>query len=98
MTFYNVVIDECAQGTEPTCYVPLSISRDVHHIVLVGDHQQLPATVVSQQAAMSGLNISLFERLTRLGLPTIVLEMQYRMHASISAFPNSEFYGGESII
>jgi senataxin len=35
---------------------------------------------------------SLFERLERLGHPVHLLNIQYRMHPSISLFPNREFY------
>ena len=35
---------------------------------------------------------SLFERLVTLGHPTHLLDVQYRMHPSVSLFPNREFY------
>jgi senataxin len=35
---------------------------------------------------------SLFERLEGLGHPVHILNIQYRMHPSISLFPNREFY------
>lgn len=37
---------------------------------------------------------SLFERLVLLGHNKHLLNVQYRMHPSISRFPNKEFYGG----
>ncbi|KAH9976642.1 AAA domain-containing protein [Lactifluus volemus] len=63
------------------------------HVVLIGDHQQLPPVIRSREAQLRGLNISLFERLTEEGVvPSIMLDMQYRMHPEISRFPSSEFY------
>lgn len=38
---------------------------------------------------------SLFERLTSLGHEKHLLNMQYRMHPSISLFPNISFYDGK---
>jgi hypothetical protein len=123
------------------------------HVVLVGDHCQLPPVVLSSAAAEAGLSLSLFERLMRQGLPSALLQVstgrirgkgflaavepapggidvlpwfaqrragngwrrsptlclgwtdappslvgaaqvQYRMHPSLSLFPNSEFYSG----
>jgi len=63
------------------------------HVVLIGDHKQLPPVIRSREAQIRGLNISLFERLTEEGVvPSIMLDMQYRMHPEISRFPSSEFY------
>lgn len=59
--------------------------------MLVGDPQQLPATVFSQ--AGCGFERSLFERLETGGHPVHLLDTQYRMHPSISAFPRKHFYG-----
>lgn len=38
---------------------------------------------------------SLFERLSSLGHPKHLLNVQYRMHPGISKFPVSSFYGGQ---
>ncbi|KAH9993020.1 AAA domain-containing protein [Russula vinacea] len=63
------------------------------HVVLIGDHKQLPPVIRSREAQLRGLNISLFERLTEESVvPSIMLDMQYRMHPEISRFPSSEFY------
>lgn len=62
--------------------------------VLVGDPQQLPATVKSQRGRALQLERSLFERLQRGGCPVKVLSVQYRMHPEIRMFPSSHFYGG----
>lgn len=46
-----------------------------------------------QIASEADLGRSLFERLVLLGHKKQLLNMQYRMHPSISYFPNREFYG-----
>ena len=38
---------------------------------------------------------SLFERLVLLGQKKQLLDVQFRMHPAISAFPNKEFYDGK---
>lgn len=40
----------------------------------------------------AGFGRSLFERLSSLGWPKCLLNVQYRMHPAISSFPNSEIY------
>jgi hypothetical protein len=62
-------------------------------IVLIGDPKQLPPTVLSKAAAKS-LSSSLFERLQRADTATALLQLQYRMHPLISAFPACFFYSG----
>jgi superfamily I DNA and/or RNA helicase len=42
-----------------------------------------------------GLNRSLFESLQDMGVPSIMLNTQYRMHPGIAAFPSQQFYQGE---
>lgn len=46
----------------------------------------------NQLAQKHGYARSLFERLQSLGHPCRLLEVQYRMHPAISAFPNKQFY------
>ena len=63
-------------------------------LLLVGDPKQLPPTVISTAAAAGSLACSLFERLQRAAAHTCLLEVQYRMHPGISAFPARFFYAG----
>ena len=96
-TFYLPVsitnlLPEATQATEPAVLCP--IVKGSEQIVLLGDHFQLPPTVMSDKAAKGGLRRSLFERLTETGVPVQLLDVQYRMHPSISAFPSKEFYRG----
>jgi len=91
--FSRVLIDEATQGTEPATLV--SLVRGARQVVLVGDHRQLPPTVISQRAEDGGLGRSLFERLVEMGVEPHLLRVQYRMHPSISLFPNQQFYEGK---
>ncbi|KAL5216092.1 hypothetical protein ABZP36_007493 [Zizania latifolia] len=86
-----LLIDEAAQLKECESLIPLRVSG-LKHAVLIGDECQLPATVKSKAADRALLGRSLFERLTLLGHQKHLLNMQYRMHPSISIFPNLSFY------
>eukprot|EP00913_Durusdinium_trenchii_P026142 g24524.t1 len=94
--FRRVLVDECTQACEPSVLVPLG--RHCEQVVLIGDHAQLPATVLSKAAASDGLGLSLFERMAVTnGLePSLLLE-QRRMHSSIADFPNEMFYAGQLV-
>ncbi|XP_073363393.1 helicase sen1-like [Aegilops tauschii subsp. strangulata] len=86
-----LLIDEAAQLKECESLVPLQVSG-LKHAVLIGDECQLPATVKSKVSDSALLGRSLFERLGLLGHKKHLLNMQYRMHPSISVFPNLSFY------
>ncbi|CAF4353330.1 unnamed protein product, partial [Adineta steineri] len=69
----------------------------MNRIVLVGDPEQLPATILSRRALEAGLNQSLFERLYKLfkydlNNPIRMLNVQYRMHDDICKFPSMHIY------
>lgn len=91
------------------CVVAFKIFSDYHFIsvlpnftwmiffpqlILVGDHCQLGPVVMCKKAAKAGLSQSLFERLVVLGIRPIRLQVQYRMHPALSAFPSNIFYEG----
>ncbi|GAY56593.1 hypothetical protein CUMW_173100 [Citrus unshiu] len=78
-----LVIDEAAQLKESESTIPLQLSG-IKHAVLFGDECQLPAMVESKR--LSRL------RHSRLRHSKHLLPIQYRMHPSISLFPNSYFY------
>ncbi|KIY63188.1 P-loop containing nucleoside triphosphate hydrolase protein [Cylindrobasidium torrendii FP15055 ss-10] len=89
--FPLVFLDEASMSTEPSSLVPLV--KGSRHVALIGDHKQLPPIITSPDAKALGLGVSLFERLIEEGrVPSIMLDIQYRMHPSISAFPSLEFY------
>ncbi|RLM78992.1 hypothetical protein C2845_PM12G23480 [Panicum miliaceum] len=82
--FEVLVVDEAAQLGLP----------GVRHAILICDERQLPALVKSKVCDDVGFGRSLFERLTSLGQPKHLLNVQYRMHPWISKFPVESFYGG----
>ncbi|KAF8020983.1 hypothetical protein BT93_G1409 [Corymbia citriodora subsp. variegata] len=86
-----LVIDEAAQLKECESVIPLRLPG-VKHLILVGDECQLPAMVESKVSNRAGFGRSLFERLSSLGYSRQLLNIQYRMHPSISLFPTSNFY------
>ncbi|XP_060669691.1 uncharacterized protein LOC132799244 isoform X1 [Ziziphus jujuba] len=86
-----LVIDEAAQLKECESTIPLQL-RGIKHAILVGDECQLPAMVQSKISDEAGFGRSLFERLSSQGCAKHLLNMQYRMHPSISLFPNLKFY------
>ena len=81
------LVHTCAQVLHKAACMP-------RRAVLVGDPQQLPATVLSKAARAGLLERSLFERLQKLGHPVTVLSVQYRMHPAIRSFPSDFFYQG----
>ncbi|XP_037478769.1 ATP-dependent helicase upf1-like isoform X2 [Triticum dicoccoides] len=89
-----LVVDEAAQLKECETLIPLRLPA-LKHAILIGDECQLPATVVSKVCKDALFGRSLFARLSSLGHEKYLLNMQYRMHPSISIFPNSSFYGGQ---
>ncbi|KAF0694255.1 Aste57867_14850 [Aphanomyces stellatus] len=94
--FDAVIVDEAAQATEASSLIPLRFCAQRY--VFVGDHKQLPATILSPRLARMDYDQSLFQRLVC--NPTnnvIMLREQYRMHPEISAFPSSMFYCNELV-
>ncbi|TCD69007.1 hypothetical protein EIP91_009229 [Steccherinum ochraceum] len=80
-----------SMSTEPATLIPLM--KGSQHVALIGDHKQLPPVITSPEAQAKGLGVSLFERLAEEGcVPSIMLDIQYRMHPRISHFPSHEFY------
>ncbi|KAK9807686.1 hypothetical protein WJX72_006138 [[Myrmecia] bisecta] len=90
--FKMVVIDEATQATEPSTLIPLVQGAEC--VVLAGDPNQLPPTVISQKALKMGLDRTLFDRLLDMGISANLLDTQYRMHPLIAELPSQLFYGG----
>ncbi|XP_033063700.1 DNA-binding protein SMUBP-2 [Trachypithecus francoisi] len=92
--FDVVVIDECAQALEASCWIPLLKARKC---ILAGDHKQLPPTIVSHKAALAGLSLSLMERLAEeYGARAVrTLMVQYRMHQAIMRWASDTMYLGQ---
>lgn len=70
----------------------IALRRGCRQCIMVGDQQQLPATVFSAHARAAQYDRSLFQRLIETGHPYIMLDTQYRMCPQISAFPSRMFY------
>jgi ATP-dependent RNA/DNA helicase IGHMBP2 len=91
--FKTVFIDEAAQALEPACWIPILRSS---RIVFAGDHQQLPPTIKSIEAARLGLATTLFEKgISRQPQASTMLQVQYRMHQDIMKFSSAYFYKDE---
>ncbi|XP_012270150.1 probable helicase senataxin [Orussus abietinus] len=92
------IVDEATQSCEAETLIPLMLG--VKTLVLVGDPNQLPATVLSQRAKKLGLDQSLFSRIKdafhhEKDNPIIMLDTQYRMAYPIAYWPNKFFYEGK---
>jgi hypothetical protein len=92
-SFAACLIDEATQATEPATVVPMT--KGCKQIVLIGDQNQLPPTIISRDADERGLGTSLFERMLSRGIRTFMLKVQYRMHPAIAKFPSQQFYNNE---
>ncbi|KAG7986340.1 hypothetical protein I3843_03G074500 [Carya illinoinensis] len=92
--FEYLVIDEAAQLKECESAIPLQLSG-LRHAILIGDASQLTAMVKSKISEKAEFGRSLFERLSMLGQHRHLIDVQYRMHPSISLFPNREFYDNQ---
>jgi ATP-dependent RNA/DNA helicase IGHMBP2 len=103
LRFQTTVIDEAGQALEPACWIPILKAR---RLILAGDHCQLPPTVKSEEAARgglataglksAGLATTLLEKCVALHPEAVVLlEEQYRMHATIMGYSSSVFYEGK---
>jgi len=87
----NVIMEEAAQVTEIENFIPLALQnpRDgempLQRVILVGDHLQ-NSPIVQNLAFRQYANLeqSLFLRLVRLGVPTILLDQQGRARPSLA--------------
>lgn len=95
-TFDLAVIDEACQCPLPGVWQAV-LRAD--RLVLAGDHQQLPPTVLSDEAAQRGMRDSLMQRLIRREGDAVFrrLAVQYRMHEAIMQFSSQQFYDGELV-
>lgn len=91
--FKTVFIDEAGQSLEPACWIPLLKSQ---RVIFAGDHQQLPPTIKSFEAAKEGLSTTLFEKgISKFPKLSSMLRIQYRMHEAIMRFSSDYFYEGK---
>lgn len=93
--YQTAFIDEAAQALEPACWIPIQRAA---RVVFAGDHQQLPPTIKSLEAAREGLAKTLFEKCIEHHPQTAsMLQVQYRMNESIMQFPSAYFYNDKLI-
>ncbi|KAI5986161.1 SEN1 N terminal-domain-containing protein [Pisolithus albus] len=91
LEFEMIIIDEAAQAIELSSLIPLKFRSS--RCIMVGDPQQLPPTVLSQEACKFQYNQSLFVRLQKHRPDAVhLLSIQYRMHPEISQLPSHLFY------
>lgn len=90
--FPTLFIDEAAQALEAASWIAI---RKADRVIFAGDHQQLPPTIKSYEAAKAGLGKTLLEKIAS-NKPSAIslLQVQYRMHESIMRFPSEWFYNG----
>ncbi len=88
--FPRVIMDEASQALAPEALIPLRFAPKVY--VQVGDPKQLPATVTSKAAQVGGYANSMMHWLEQ--EPYRMLDVQYRMHPRICAWPSAQYYGG----
>ena len=88
----TIMLDEAAQTPEVDFYI-ITNFPGVKRIVVVGDPQQLPSTVISQACAQMGFGESWMKKVQALHPNAVhLLDTQYRMDPLILAFPNKAFY------
>ncbi len=93
--FGTVFIDEAGQSLEPASWIPLLKSG---RVVFAGDHQQLPPTIKSVDAAQQGLAKTLFEKGIEKHPDSVsMLQAQYRMHEKIMEYSSRYFYENKLI-
>ncbi|MCL4123736.1 UNVERIFIED_CONTAM: hypothetical protein GTU68_030592, partial [Idotea baltica] len=95
--FSCCIVDEAGQCKETETWFPLQLG--IKKLILVGDHLQLPATVLSQLSQGKKLHQSLFQRIYHhIGVEMSQMDaihslnVQYRMHEEILAWPSMQFY------
>ncbi len=95
-----IIVDEAGQSVEAETLIPFHArppkGSTLRKCLLVGDPQQLPATVISTKAKQLGFDRSLMSRLMNdCRQPYSMLNEQYRMHPEISQWPARFYYEGE---
>lgn len=93
--YRSAFIDEAGQALEPASWIPLLRCQ---RAIFAGDHQQLPPTIKSNEAARAGLAVTLFEKgILKHPGQSKMLQVQYRMHEAIMRFSSDYFYQGKLV-
>ncbi|XP_077192287.1 NFX1-type zinc finger-containing protein 1 [Paroedura picta] len=86
-----VLVEEAAEVLE--AHTITTLSPACQHLILIGDHQQLrPSANVYDLAKNFNLEVSLFERLVKVGLPFVRLDFQHRMRPEIAHLLTPHIY------
>ncbi|CAC5394057.1 unnamed protein product [Mytilus coruscus] len=104
LRFDFVLVDEASVTKETTLLC--SLVHGCIHLVMIGDSMQLSPFVtqshdhITEESKdlpdVSYLSNTLFHRLNKCnGVPSIILDTQYRMHPELLKFPSREFYGNQ---
>ena len=84
-----IIVEEAAEVLES--HIITTLNENCQHLILIGDHKQLrPSPTVYDLAKRYKLDVSLFERLIRNGLPCVTLSEQHRMRPEISVLMRHE--------
>lgn len=92
LSFDTAVNDEAGQ-----CLIPMGflVMDNAEKVVLCGDQQQLPPTVIDREAEREGLGISILEEALKGKEADALLSLQYRMPPQIAGFSSEYFYDGK---
>ncbi|KAM7422964.1 hypothetical protein PAMA_010818 [Pampus argenteus] len=86
-----VIVEEAAEVLE--AHTITTLSQACQHLILIGDHQQLrPSATVYELAKNFSLEMSMFERLVKMGLPFVRLNYQHRMRPDIARLLTPHIY------
>jgi hypothetical protein len=92
--FHTLLLDEGGQCPEAEFYIATTFPG-VRRIIVVGDPQQLPATVIDPTVQRAGYGESWISRAAKAYPQNVhLLDTQYRMDPEILKFPNASFYSG----
>ncbi|RMZ90180.1 hypothetical protein DV736_g2592, partial [Chaetothyriales sp. CBS 134916] len=95
--YHTLIMEEAAQITEVESFIPMAMQNPrprsgelpLKRVVLVGDHLQNSPVIQSPAlAAYSNFSQSLFQRLIRLGVPSVVLDAQGRCRPELAELFN----------
>ncbi|KAK2554522.1 NFX1-type zinc finger-containing protein 1 [Acropora cervicornis] len=79
-----ILVEEAAEVLE--AHIITSLTKGCQHLILIGDHQQLrPKPAVYELAKKYKLDVSLFERMMKVGIQCERLSVQHRMRPEIAA-------------
>uniref|UniRef100_A0A665VRZ3 Zinc finger, NFX1-type containing 1 n=1 Tax=Echeneis naucrates TaxID=173247 RepID=A0A665VRZ3_ECHNA len=86
-----VIVEEAAEVLE--AHTITTLSQACQHLILIGDHQQVrPSATVYELAKNFNLEMSMFERLVKMGHPYVRLNYQHRMRPEIARLLTPHIY------